>query len=96
MFILRFLDSFNPTYKALIKGNREKEKRTRKALNLLRLDPFYPSLKTHKVYTKSFGERWSSWVTGDIRIIWDFDERQKLTILLLAITEHSGTHREYK
>lgn len=96
MYILRFLKPFNPTYDALIKGDEEKEKRTRKALNLLRQDPFYPSLNSHKVNTRSFGERWSSWITGEIRIIWDFDEEQRLTIILLVITEHSGTHKEYK
>ena len=96
MYVLRFLEPFNPTYDALIRGDQEKEKRTRKALNLLRHDPFYPSLKTHKVNTRTFGEKWSSWITGDLRIIWDFDSEQRLTILLLAITEHSGTHREYK
>lgn len=96
MYTLRFLESFNPTYDKLIEGNEEEEKRVRKALNLLRLNPFYPSLKSHKVNTRTFGEKWSSWITGDLRIIWDFDEKQRLTILLLVITEHSGTHREYK
>lgn len=96
MYILRFLDSFNPTYNAIVKGDREKEKRTKKTLNFLRHDPFYPSLKSHKVNTKSFGERWSSRITGDIRIIWDFYEAEKQIILLFTITKHSGTHREYK
>ena len=96
MFVLRFLEPFNPTYDSLIRGDEEKEKRTKKSLNLLRLDPFYPSLKSHKVNTRNFGEKWSSWITGDLRIIWDFDEDEKLTILLLAITKHSGTHREYR
>lgn len=57
MYILRFLNSFNPTYNAIVKGDREKEKRIKKALNLLRQEPFYTSLKSHKVNTRSFGER---------------------------------------
>ncbi len=96
MYILRFLDSFKPTYDALVKGTREKEKRTKKALNLLRQEPFYPSLKSHKANTRSFGERWSSWITGDLRIIWDFDQEEKMIIILFAIVTHTGTHREYK
>lgn len=32
MYILRFLDSFNPTYDTIVKGDQEKEKRTKKAL----------------------------------------------------------------
>jgi len=96
MYILRFLDSFNPTYKAIVKGDQEKEKRTKKTLNLLRQEPFYPSLKSHRVNTRTFGKRWSSWITGDIRIIWDFDQKENMIIIIFAIVSHSGTHREYK
>ena len=96
MYILRFLDSFNPTYKVLVKGDQEKEKRTKKALNLLRQELFYPSLKSHRVNTRSFGKRWSSWISGDIRIIWDFDLKEKMIIILFAIVTHTGAHREYK
>lgn len=96
MYVLHFASSFEPTYKALIKGNEELEKRTEKALRLLKNDPFYPSLKSHKVNTRSFGEKWSSFITSDLRIIWDFDKEEKLIILLFAITKHSGSHREYK
>ncbi len=96
MYVLRFLNSFKPTYKALVKGDQEKEKRTKKALNLLRQEPFYSSLKSHKVNTRSYGERWSSWITGDLRIIWDFDEEEEMKIILFAIVTHTGTHRGYK
>lgn len=80
----------------MIKGNKEFEKRTEKAFKLLKSDPFYPSLKSHKVNTRNFGEKWSSWITADLRIIWDFDEKKKQIIILLAITKHSGSHKEYK
>lgn len=96
MYILRFLDSFKPTYNSIVKGDQEKEKRTKKALNFLRQEPFYPSLKSHKVNTRSFGERWSSWISGDLRIIWDFDPAEKMRIILFSIVTHTGTHREYK
>ena len=96
MYVLRFLDSFNPTYKKMVKGDQEKEKRTKKALNLLRQEPFYPSLRSHRVNTRSFGRRWSSWISGDTRIIWDFDLKEKMIIILFAIVTHTGTHREYR
>jgi len=35
------------------------------------------------VGTKKFGEKWASWATGDLRIIWDYDENNHLTILIL-------------
>jgi len=96
MYDLHFADTFAPTYKALIKNNLEFEKRTEKALKLLKNNPFYPSLKSHKVDTRNFGKKWSSWITGDLRIIWDFNEEDKQIIILLAIAKHSGSHREYK
>jgi mRNA-degrading endonuclease YafQ of YafQ-DinJ toxin-antitoxin module len=96
MYALHFASSFAPAYKALIKNNRKFEKRTEKTLKLLKNDPFYPSLKSHKVNTRNFGQKWSSWITSDLRIIWDFDEVEKQIILLFAITKHSGSHREYK
>jgi len=96
MYDLHFSSTFAPSYKALIKGNTEFEKRTEKALRLLKNDPFYPSLKSHKVNTRHFGKKWSSWITGDLRIIWDFDEEKKQIILLFAITKHSGSNQEYK
>lgn len=95
MYILRFATSFSPSYKSLIKGNIELEKRIEKAIKLIRTDPFYPSLKTHKANTKRFGEKWSSWATGDIRIIWDYDSEERLVIILLDVGKHSGTHKVY-
>ena len=88
--------TFDGGYKKIIKGDQEKEKRTKKTIKLMLTDPFYPSLKSHKVNTRSFGERWSSWITSDLRIIWDFDSEEKMRIILFAIVTHSGTHREYK
>ena len=88
--------TFDETYKKLIKGDQEKEKRTKKAVKLMSADPFYPSLKSHKVNTRNFGERWSSWISGDLRIIWDFDPEEKMRIILFAIVTHTGTYREYK
>jgi len=96
MYVPVSTPTFDEAYKKLIKGNLEKEKRMNKTVDLMRTDPFYPSLKSHKVNTKNFGTKWSSFVTGDLRIIWDFDEVKKQIILLFAITKHSGSHREYK
>ena len=96
MFILIFTKNFDKTYKQVIKGNEEVEMKIRKALHFLAQDPLYPSLKTHKANTKNYGEKWSSWATGDIRIIWDYDTDERLVIILLDIGKHSGTHKEYK
>jgi mRNA-degrading endonuclease YafQ of YafQ-DinJ toxin-antitoxin module len=96
MYLLVSTPTYDETYKKLIKGNLERVKRTKKAIKLMRINPFYPSLKSHKVNTRNFGEKWSSWITGDLRVIWDFDEKAQKIILLFAIAKHSGSHKEYK
>lgn len=96
MFTLVFTKNFDETYKQITKDNKELEKKIRKALHLLEQDPFYPSLKTHKTNTKSYGEKWSSWATGDVRIIWDYGSEEQLVIILLDIGKHSGRHKVYK
>jgi len=96
MYELHITQTFNTSYQTVIKGNKEFEKRTEKALKLLRNDPFYPSLKSHKLNTRNSGQKWSSWIAGDLRIIWDFDEIEKQILLLFAISKYSGSHREYK
>ena len=88
--------AYDESYKKLIKGDQEKERRAKKAVKLMRVDPFYPSLNSHKVNTRHFGEKWSSWITSDLRIIWDFDRAEKKIILLFCIARHSGSHKEYK
>lgn len=70
-------------------------KKLNKTLKILAQEPFYPSLHTHKVISKNFGEQYSSRVTGDIRIIWCFHENHVLTLLVLDIGTHSGSHRVY-
>ena len=96
MFILIFTKDFDEKYTQVIKKSKQVEKKVRKALHFLEQDPFYPSLKTHKANTKNYGEKWSSWVTGDIRIIWDYDTENRLVIILLDIGKHSGSQKVYK
>jgi mRNA-degrading endonuclease YafQ of YafQ-DinJ toxin-antitoxin module len=71
------------------------KKRLRFLLEKLMTDPTHPSLKSHKVNT-DYGIKWSSWVTGDVRVIWDYDKKQRLVIILVAVGKHSGTHKVYK
>ena len=52
--------TFLKRYEKIINKDKDLIKRVRKAIDLLRMDPFYPSLKTHKVNTRNFGMKWSS------------------------------------
>ncbi|PIZ64661.1 hypothetical protein CO051_05915 [Candidatus Roizmanbacteria bacterium CG_4_9_14_0_2_um_filter_39_13] len=95
MYKVVFLKSFDKSYQRLLKGNNLLEKRTVKAVQLLSIDPFYPSLKSHNVNTRRHGTKWSSRVTDDIRLIWDFDNNNRLLIDILDIGTHSGRHGVY-
>jgi len=96
MFDLLTTKDFDKTYVIITKGDQKLQKRVQKVFKLLRLDPFYPSLKTHKANTRNYGEKWSNRASGDVRIIWDYDSENRLIILLLDIGGHSGTHKVYK
>ncbi len=96
MFKLEFRPSFIKTYQKTFAKNSSIKAKIERVLNILSDNPTYPSLKSHKVQTRLFGERWSSRVTGDIRIIWDFDEENNLVILVLDIGGHSGGGKVYK
>lgn len=96
MYKLRVAPSYTKTFERLIQDNEALKKRVMIALLKLAENPKHPSLHSHKVNTLAYGQRWSSSVTGDIRIIWDYDSENKLIILLLDIGGHSGTHKVYK
>lgn len=87
---------FDRGYRKLIKYNSALERSIKDVIETLRLNPFAPSLRTHKVNARKYGISFSSRVTGDIRIIWDFDEHHRQPIILaLAIGGHSGQHNVY-
>lgn len=96
MFQLKFAQSFFKVYKSLLKKNPRLKTKIVKILKDLAKDPKTPSLKSHKVDTRKFGKRWASKVTGNLRIIWDYDKNQQLTILILSLGSHTGKHKVYK
>jgi len=93
---LILLNSFKKSYKKIVKNNRKLKIKVEKTLNLLKTNFSYPSLRTHKANTIKYGLKFSSSVTDDIRIIWDFDKNNNLVIRALDIGKHSGKFRIYK
>lgn len=93
MYEIVFTEQFDNRYLKLIKGNKELENKVKKAITLLQQNYVYPSLKTHKANTRRFGSKCSSTVTGDIRIIWDFESES--SIILLDLGGHSGSKSVY-
>lgn len=96
MFTLIATDPFKNRRAKLVGNDEQLKKRLKTALQKLAMNPTHPSLKSHKVNTKDYGIQWSSWVTGDMRVIWDYVTSERLVILLLDIGGHSGTHKVYK
>ncbi len=91
---LKFAKKFAKKQKKLIYENQCLKPRIQKTLLALCIDPFYKSLRTHKIQIAD-GYVYSSRVTGDIRIIWEF-ENSELSILLLDIGGHEGSKGVYK
>ena len=95
MYDIQITSRFKKRYKKLTEKNKKLENIILKTLRLLRTDPGYKSLRTHKIFISSFGEVYSSYVTGDLRIIW-MQVENKLIILLLDIGGHSGSTGVYR
>ena len=96
MYKVRPSSRYLRMYKRLVKKDVALKARVGKVLMKLRVFPYDPSLRTHKVIAKDLGEAWSSRVTSDIRIIWSFDGKDNLVILLLTMGGHSGKRKVYK
>lgn len=87
--------AYKKKVKKLIKGNPLLRNRIDKTKDLLSVDPFYPSLRTHNVATLKNVLKFSSHVTGDLRIIWRFEKDNNTIIFLITIGGHSGKDKVY-
>lgn len=96
MYKLRFTPTFAKARDRLIIKDSQFAKKFKHALQLLANDPKHPSLNSHKVDTIHEGIRWSSWITGDIRVIWDYGELEQFVLILVDLGGHSGKHKVYK
>lgn len=82
--------SFIKSFDKLAKRNNSLANKIIDTLEQMGIDPFYQGLRTHKVQSKNYGIAYSSRVTGDIRIIWDF---KKGSPVILALTVGSHTRK---
>ena len=96
MYDLKYSAKFKRKLKKLfIKGNVLKS-RVQKTLGLLKTNPFYPSLKSHKVIAVDGKSGFSSRATSDIRIIWRFSAGQACVIDVTDIGGHEGKDGVYR
>jgi mRNA-degrading endonuclease YafQ of YafQ-DinJ toxin-antitoxin module len=87
---------FRRSVSRLTKKNQHLIDRIEKTLSIIQKYPFSKGLKTHKVLTRKYGRTYSSRVTGNLRLIWNFDKEKKLIVILITIGGHSGKHKVYK
>jgi len=71
-----FSSSFKRVFKKRIKSNADSEARFWQKLELFTVDPFSPSLKTHKLSGK-LQELWSFSLDYDLRVLFYFTEDGK-------------------
>ncbi len=86
-------NKFGRDYVKIFKGNPSIGLKIDNVLRKLEINPFDPTLKTHKLKGK-FEGIWSSKVTNDIRIIFEIlqDEKEELVIHLLAVGKHDEVY----
>jgi mRNA-degrading endonuclease YafQ of YafQ-DinJ toxin-antitoxin module len=96
MFILSFKEKFLRKAKKLTKNNSILKKAVIKTIRLLEQDPRSPILKTHKVKDINSKTAFSSKVTGDIRIIWNYQDDKANILDILDIGGHEGNNKVYK
>ena len=96
MYKILFTRNYKKSEEQFIKKNPSLKETIKKTLLLLSENPYYNSLKSHKVLSKRHGPTISSWVTGDIRILWMFDSKIQLQILAIDLGKHSGAQKIYK
>lgn len=86
---IQITEAFNNRYVKLVKKDKILMRRINKTIELLRQNPFYPGLQSHIVDEDFYyGNIYSSRVTGDIRILWAFDPKQRLVLILLKVGGH--------
>ena len=86
---------FQKTLDAILINDSTLKDPVKRTVQYLARNPFDSSLKTKKVSTKQFGSQWSSLVTRDIRVIWQFGDSKETTIVLLTIGSNQQPLKVY-
>ena len=94
-YTIRFEKQFSKVFTKNFKNDKALTKALEKAISNLRMDPFYASLKTHKVDVIDEKEVFSSRVAGDWRLIWNFDQDNNMIIICLKLGTHGGGNKVY-
>lgn len=96
MFVFLETPKFQRDLKKFRKKNKNLFRLILKTLDYLRFDPKLPALKSHVVgYSKTHKMSvWSSWVTGDVRILWCYTKDNSLALILVRVGGHDEVYRK--
>ena len=86
--------SFRRAFKRLTRNNPALQDRVFEALSELIRDPFFPSLKTHKLSGQLSG-LWACWVEYDCRIVFAFEPDRETgdeMIVLVDLGSHDDVY----
>ncbi|MBT4936726.1 hypothetical protein HON22_02300 [Candidatus Peregrinibacteria bacterium] len=79
---------FRRESRKILKKGIIKRKQLEKVLEKISKNPFEKSLRTHKVSAEYIDPAYSSYISGEYRIIWDLNSDKTITL-------HSiGTHKK--
>jgi mRNA-degrading endonuclease YafQ of YafQ-DinJ toxin-antitoxin module len=93
---LKFQSRFHRIVKKYVKKNNSLEPKILQSLQLLKKNQFHRKLKTHSVISSYDKKKaYSSSVTGDLRIIWEYENKQAKIIDIVDIGGHSGNKKVY-
>jgi mRNA-degrading endonuclease YafQ of YafQ-DinJ toxin-antitoxin module len=92
MFVLNLTNHFKKKYQKITKNNLELKLKIQNVLEILEKDPQSSQIGSHKVNTSNFGQVWSSRVTPDIRIIWQYNQNNQVNIYILTIGGHDSVY----
>ena len=96
VYRLIFTSPYLKQYHSLTRKDLKLREKVAMTLDKLSINPFDRNLRSHKVGTRRYGIKWSSRVTGDLRIIWDFEAENRMVVLLLDIGGHGGKKKVYR
>lgn len=74
-----FSSSFKRTFKKFVRGNINLEAKFWQKLEQFTLDPFEPSLRTHKLSGK-LNDLWSFSIDYDVRVVFYFIEEEAVFV----------------
>ncbi len=87
---IEFTETFEKKTAQLIKKNQQLRIVFKKQFNLFAINPFYPSLRLHKLQGKR-SEQYALWITGDLSALGVKSKSKENTYVFFDIV----THDEY-